>query len=186
MAVASGAPGCVLAGLWADRFGKARVAGAAMLASAACALSAGLVFGRPFAALLAFGAVWGFAVVADSAQFSALVADYCPPTEVGTALTLQTCSGFLLTLLTIRLVPAAAATLGWPWVFVLLAPGPILGAWAMRALAADRPADGVSPPGDPGHAAILPTDDHHEGREGHEEGTPGQAAARGVTAFVTS
>ncbi len=139
VAVASGAPGCVLAGLLADRIGKARVAGGAMLASAACALAAGLVFGRPFAALVTFGAVWGFAVVADSAQFSALVADYCPPTEVGTALTLQTCSGFLLTLLTIRLVPVAAGTLGWPWVFVLLAPGPLLGAWAMRALATNPP-----------------------------------------------
>ena len=84
--------------------------------------------------MLVFGAIWGFVVVAGSAQFSALVVDYCPRAHVGTALTLQTCSGFLLTLLTIRLVPSALAWLGWTWVFVLLAPGPFLGAWAMRRL----------------------------------------------------
>jgi len=138
VAVASGAPGCVLAGMWADRLGKARVAGAAMVASGICALAAGWLFGGPYPALVAFGAVWGFAVVADSAQFSALVVDHSPRAQVGTALTLQTCSGFFLTLLTIRLVPVLAASLGWAWVFALLAPGPFLGAWAMRRLADPR------------------------------------------------
>jgi MFS family permease len=140
VAVASGAPGCVLAGLWADRLGKAQVAGGAMVLSGVCAASAGLLYGRPFPALLAFGAIWGVVVVADSAQFSALVVDYAPRAQVGTALTLQTCSGFLLTLLTIRLIPTAAEHLGWAWAFVLLVPGPALGAWAMRALAGgERP-----------------------------------------------
>ena len=143
VAVASGAPGCVVAGVWADRLGKARVAGAAMVASGLCALGAGAVFGAPYAALLAFGAVWGFVVVADSAQFSALVVDYSPREHVGTALTLQTCCGFLLTLLTIRLVPSAVAWLGWTWVFALLAPGPFLGAWAMRRLDMRPPAAAV-------------------------------------------
>ena len=137
IAVASGAPGCVLAGLWADRLGKARIAGAAMVASALCAASAGLFFGAPIWWLAILAAVWGFAVVADSAQFSALVSEHSRRDEVGTAITVQTCVGFLLTMLTIRLVPFAAGWMGWPWVFLLLVPGPLAGAWAMRALARD-------------------------------------------------
>src|SRR3954463_3127430 len=73
--IASGAAGCVLAGRWADEFGKARVAGAAMVASAVCALLTPAFFGRPLTALLILAVVWGFTVVADSAQFSALVTD---------------------------------------------------------------------------------------------------------------
>ena len=135
VAVASGAPGCVLAGLWGDRIGKARVAGAAMVVSALCAACAGLFFGASIWWLGILAVVWGFAVVADSAQFSALVSEHSRRDEVGTAVTVQTSLGFLLTMLTIRLVPAAAEWLGWAWVFLVLVPGPLAGAWAMRALA---------------------------------------------------
>ena len=89
-------------GFWADRWGKARVAGAAMLASAACALASPLFYGAPLAALLVLAVVWGFTVVADSAQFSALVAEHTPRTHVGTALTLQTSAGFLLTMVSMQ------------------------------------------------------------------------------------
>jgi len=134
LTLASGAAGCVLAGRWADEFGKARIAGAAMLASAACALASPAVYGAPFALLLVLAVVWGFSVVADSAQFSALVSDHTARTHVGTALTLQTSAGFLLTMVSMRLVPPATALLGWRWAFLFLAPGPLLGALAMRAL----------------------------------------------------
>ena len=133
-AIASGAVGCVLAGQWADRWGKARIARLAMLGSGACAATAGLVFGAPLIVLLLFAACWGFTVVADSAQFSALVSEHSPRTHVGTALTLQTCVGFLLTTISIRLLPIVAASVGWRWVFVLLVPGPLLGAVAMKRL----------------------------------------------------
>ena len=134
VAIASGAVGCVLAGRWADRFGKARVAGAAMLASAACVLVSPLFYGAPLAVLLVLAVVWGFTVVADSAQFSALVTDHTPRTHVGTALTLQTSAGFLLTMVSMRLVPPVSALAGWQWAFLFLAPGPLLGALAMRRL----------------------------------------------------
>jgi len=134
VAIASGAIGCVLAGRWADAFGKARIAGGAMVVSAACCVLAGTVFGGPLILLLAFAAVWGFAVVADSAQFSALVSEYSPRTHVGTALTLQTCAGFLLTMASMRLLPVAAASIGWQWTFLLLFPGPALGVIAMNRL----------------------------------------------------
>ena len=134
VAIASGAVGCVMAGLWADRFGKARIAGAAMLASAACVLVSPFFYGAPLAALLVLAIVWGFTVVADSAQFSALVTDHTPRTHVGTALTLQTSAGFLLTMVSMRLVPPISAMAGWQWAFLVLAPGPLLGALAMRRL----------------------------------------------------
>jgi MFS family permease len=134
VAIASGAVGCVVAGRWADRFGKARVAGAAMLASAACVLVSPLFYGAPFGALLVLAVVWGFTIVADSAQFSALVTDHTPRTHVGTALTLQTSAGFLLTMVSMRLVPPLSAMAGWQWAFLFLAPGPLLGALAMRRL----------------------------------------------------
>ena len=83
--------------------------------------------------------MWGTAVVADSAQFSALVADNSRPEYVGTALTVETCSGYLLTMLTIRVVPSLAAVVGWRWVFLALVPGPVFGAWAMGRLKAQDP-----------------------------------------------
>jgi MFS family permease len=137
IAIATGAAGCVAGGFWADRWGKAWVAGAAMLASAACALASPLFYGAPLAALLVLAVVWGFTVVADSAQFSALVTEHTPRTHVGTALTLQTSAGFLLTMVSMRLVPPITELAGWQWAFVFLVPGPLLGALAMRRLMAN-------------------------------------------------
>jgi MFS family permease len=134
IAIASGAVGCVLAGRWADEWGKANVAGAAMIASAACAIAASIVFGRAPVLLVVLALLWGFSVIADSAQFSALVTEYSPRTHVGTALTLQTCAGFLLTMVSMRLIPAAAASVGWRWAFLILVPGPLLGVLAMARL----------------------------------------------------
>jgi MFS family permease len=134
LAIGSGALGCVVAGIWGDRLGKARIARLALIASAACASLAGPLFGGAEWILFVLAMTWGFAVVADSAQFSALVAEHSPRTHVGTALTLQTCGGFLLTMVSMQLLPLVAAMHGWQWVFLLLVPGPLLGAVAMRAL----------------------------------------------------
>jgi MFS family permease len=131
VAIASGAVGCVLAGQWADAFGKARVAGGAMIVSGACAAAAGIFFGGPMVVLLLLAIVWGFAVVADSAQFTALISEHSPRTHVGTAVTLQVCAGFLLTMVSMRLLPMVADAFGWRWAFLLLVPGPALGALAM-------------------------------------------------------
>jgi MFS family permease len=133
VAIASGAVGCVGAGFVADRLGKARVAAWAMIVSAGCSAAVGLTFGGPLWALFALAAVWGVAVVADSALFSALITEHSPRDYVGTALTVQMCGGFLLTMATIRLLPLVAAAVGWQWVFLALVPGPILGTRAMLA-----------------------------------------------------
>jgi MFS family permease len=133
-AIASGAIGCVAAGRWADSFGKARIARLALLASATCSAVAGFFFDAPTPLLFLFAAVWGFSIVADSAQFSALVSEHSARTHVGTALTLQTSVGFLLTIASIRLLPWFAGLVGWQWAFLMLVPGPALGAVAMTRL----------------------------------------------------
>jgi MFS family permease len=135
--IATGSIGCLAAGFTADRLGRARVAGWALRASGTCAAVAGFAFGAPPAVLFALVAVWGLTVVADSAQFSAMVADYSGR-YVGTALTVQTCAGYLLTMVSIRLLPALASVAGWQWVFLALVPGPIFGSVAMRKLRAEQ------------------------------------------------
>jgi MFS family permease len=135
LAIATGSAGCVMAGRWADDWGKAKIAGLSMIASAACCVLSPVVFGAGLIPLLVLTVVWGFSIVADSAQFSALVAEFTTRTHVGTALTLQTSAGFLLTMMSIRLVPYIGGIAGWQWAFLVLAPGPLLGALAMRALA---------------------------------------------------
>jgi MFS family permease len=133
--VAAGAAGALAAGRLADRWGRTRVTAASLAVSGACCLAAGPLAGRP-AALTVLCLVWGFAVVADSAQFSAAVSELSDPRYVGTALTVQTCLGFLLTLLTIRLVPSLAVRWGWSASLAALALGPACGAVAMLRLRA--------------------------------------------------
>jgi predicted MFS family arabinose efflux permease len=138
VAIGAGAAGCVVAGVLADRHGRARVAAWALMTSATCCALTAAAFGAPYPVLLALVAIWGFSVVADSAQFSVIVSETSDPEHVGTALTIQTCLGFLLTMLSIRLVSAAAAWVGWQWAFVVILPGPVLGVQAMLALMKPR------------------------------------------------
>jgi len=132
-AIAVGAFGSLVAGLLADRFGRSRVAVASLILSGACTLCAGIFFSSP-GLLTVLCLLWGFTVVADSAQFSAAVSELTDPRYVGTALTVQTTLGFLLTLISIRIIPPLVEIIGWEWVFVALAPGPVFGIWSMLQL----------------------------------------------------
>ncbi|MGQ0573423.1 MAG: MFS transporter [Pseudonocardia sp.] len=139
----AGAAGCVLAGRLADRYGRAEVAGGAMLVSGGCAVASVVVFGAHPAVFGALLLVWGAAVVADSAQFSAALSEVADPCYVGTALTAQTAIGFLLSVLTIQALPLFAGVVGWQAAVPLLAVGPLLGVLAMarlRPLLRDRAA----------------------------------------------
>ena len=132
--IAVGALGCVAAGLLADRIGRVRVTVGAMAISGACCLLAGPAFGLHPAVTVALCLVWGLAVVADSAQFSASIAELSERGLIGTMLTVQNCAGFALTLVTIRLVPVVIAATGWGAAFAMLAVGPALGCIAMLRL----------------------------------------------------
>ncbi|MBO6783422.1 MAG: MFS transporter [Alphaproteobacteria bacterium] len=130
----AGAFGCVAGGLLADRWGRTTVTIAAMALSGACALVAGFLFAGAVWPLFLLCVVWGIAVVADSPQFSACTAELAESGYVGTMLTVQTSMGFLLTLVTIHLVPEVVEAVGWQFAFLILVPGPVVGIWAMWRL----------------------------------------------------
>jgi MFS family permease len=132
--IAIGGLGCVYGGLVADRIGRERFVIIAMAASGACSLLIGLAFGRSWWLLAPIALAWGFFVVADSAQFSVMVTESVPAHAVGTALMLQTCLGFLLTTITIQLIPPLENAVGWAWAFPLLALGPFAGIAAIKRL----------------------------------------------------
>jgi MFS family permease len=133
-ALAVGGAGCVWGGLVADRRGRAWLVNTAMMLSGACALLIGATFGRSLWLLAPVALVWGFFVIADSAQFSVMITESVPAHAVGTALTLQTSLGFLLTAGVIQLVPLLESRVGWPWAFTMLALGPVLGIASIRRL----------------------------------------------------
>jgi MFS family permease len=129
-----GGAGSIVAGSLADRYGRTMITIISMIVSGSCALIAGFLFGGNPVLLVFLCLLWGFAVVADSAQFSACVTELCENEYVGTALTLQTSLGFLLTLVTIRLIPVLVEMFGWSWAFAFLSIGPAVGVVAMARL----------------------------------------------------
>lgn len=139
ISIAAGGLACIPAGWLADRFGRAKVAGGAMAASAASGLAAAALFGGNPWAVAAALFLWGLSVIPDSAQFSSLVADNAPPDRAGSLMALQTALGFALSAVTVQALPAFAASAGWPAALAALAVGPVLGAAAMARLAALGP-----------------------------------------------
>ena len=137
-AIGIGALGCVWGGWVADRIGHARLIIVALIASGGCALLAAPAYGHSLLVVTILAWTWGFWVIADSAQFSTLVTRSVPSHAVGTALTLQTSLGFLLTMGSIQLVPLVAAHIGWPAAMAVLAAGPVVGIAAIRALGMGR------------------------------------------------
>jgi len=134
VAIAAGALLCPPAGLLADRIGKASLTILMMAASGLSAVLAGLVFGGPVWLVASVVVVWGATVIPDSAQFSALVADYSPPALAGSLMSLQTAIGFALSILTVQATPFVANAFGWPVLFWILALGPLVGILSMRGL----------------------------------------------------
>ncbi len=132
--ISVGGLGCIAGGWLGDRWGRTRTTATMMAISGSCALLIGLLFDAPPGVVLFVALIWGFAVVADSAQFSTMVTELADQAYVGTALTLQLAIGFTLTVATVWLVPVMERWVGWTWAFALLVPGPALGVWAMLRL----------------------------------------------------
>jgi len=132
--IAASGPSSLLAGWLADRLGRTRITIISLAVSGSCALLIGFLFGLSPWLVSLLALVWGFAIAPDSAQYSASISELSDPEYMGTALTLQTSMGFLLTLITVRLVPTLVDSVGWQWAFAVLALGPLFGIWAMRQL----------------------------------------------------
>ena len=134
LVIAIGALGCYIGGVVSDRWGRTTLTMAAMGLSGLCALLIGFTFGGPPGVTLAIAILWGITVIADSAQFSTAVTELSQPAYVGTALTIQTCVGFALTVASIWMIPVVVSWVGWRWAFAALAMGPFLGVAAMGRL----------------------------------------------------
>ncbi|MCI0711103.1 MAG: MFS transporter [Chloroflexi bacterium] len=132
--IAIGGVGSFIAGKLADNIGRTIVTTGSLLISGSVALIIGWFFGANPVLMTVLALIWGITIVADSAQFSACISELCEPALTGTALTLQTSMGFLLTLGSIRLIPTLQDAVGWQWVFTMLAVGPVIGMWAMLTL----------------------------------------------------
>jgi MFS family permease len=135
-AIAMGGLGSWVGGILGDRIGRPETTALMMAASGTCAVAIGVLSDAPGWLVLTIGLVWGFAVVADSAQFSTLVTEHADQAYVGTALSMQLAVGFTLTVATIWLIPVLENAFGWRWAFAFLAPGPALGVVAMLRLRA--------------------------------------------------
>jgi MFS family permease len=129
-----GGIGSVLAGKLADKLGRTTITIASLLVSGTCSVIIGFFYGGNPLVLFVLCLIWGFAIVADSAQFSACITELAPKEYIGTALTLQTSLGFLLTIIPIRLIPTLQGLIGWRFAFAMLAIGPIIGIIAMKML----------------------------------------------------
>lgn len=132
--ISSGGIGCVLAGLLADKIGREKVTIWSMVISGCCCLVVGFMYGMSPYLIILVCLIWGFTIVADSAQFSASITEQVDPAYTGTALTLQTSMGFVLTMVSIRLIPYLVELVTWKYAFSFLAIGPVFGIWAMARL----------------------------------------------------
>ncbi|QSY98053.1 MFS transporter (plasmid) [Rhizobium bangladeshense] len=135
LAIGSGLFGCIAGGLLSDRFGRTATTAGFMAVSGLCALLIGFAFDGPTWLVALIAIVWGVSIIGDSPLFSAAVTELCDRDFVGTALCLQMGLGFALTVFVIWLMPQIATLSGsWHWTFIFLAPGPMVGAWAMLTL----------------------------------------------------
>jgi MFS family permease len=135
-AIAIGGIACVWGGWVADRRGREWLVTIALAASGSCSILIGFTFGQALWLVVIVSLLWGFFVIADSAQFSVLVTESVPSHAVGTALTVQTSIGFLLTMVSIQLIPPLQRVVGWRWAFAVLSLGPVCGIAAIRQLVA--------------------------------------------------
>ena len=132
--VGAGALGCLWAGVAADKRGRSFVTIVALAVSGGCSLAIGPSLSGSLWLVTGIAVLWGVSIVADSAQFSAVVTEYAGRDYVGTAVTVQTALGFLLTMVTIRLVPSWSEAWGWRYAYMPLAAGPVVGMACMSRL----------------------------------------------------
>ena len=134
--IAAGAVGAIIGGVLADRIGRTLTTAGMLITSGTCAVLIGFTFDGPVWLFALVALIWGVSVVGDSAQFTAMVTEVTDRHLVGTALAMQMGIGFLITIVSIQILPLIAATLpgGWRWSFLALIPGPIIGALAMLRL----------------------------------------------------
>lgn len=130
--IASGSIACMISGSLSQYFGAKKVAAAALFLSCICCLlSPLLLFSGSPTVLIIFLFIWGMSVIADSPLFSTLVAQNAPPESKGAAITIVTSAGFAITIVSIQLINALLNENNANYIYLLLAPGPVLGLIAL-------------------------------------------------------
>jgi MFS family permease len=136
--IAAGGIGCIAGGYVSQKTGSSRVAFFALLTSGLCCLCSYAIFHLPPIFFLLTLILWGVAVAADSPQFSTLVARTAIPEYKGTALTIVTCIGFAITIVSIQFINYLQDWIKIDSLFVLLAPGPLIGLMFLFRLLKER------------------------------------------------
>jgi MFS family permease len=123
-----GAFSCIAGGYLSQKIGSNRVAFYSLLCSGICCAVSAIIFSLPLSIFLFIMLIWGITVIADSPQFSTLVAQTSIPEYKGTALTIVTSIGFAITIASIQFINYFFSFLNNAKpVFIILAVGPITG-----------------------------------------------------------
>ena len=130
--IGTGGIACVLGGYLSKLYGEKRIATIALFSSGLCCLISPIILSISSTVfLLSFLLFWGMVVIADSPLFSTLVAHNAQPKLKGTALTIVNCVGFAITIVSILILTLLSEYMDWKYLFIILAPGPILGLIAL-------------------------------------------------------
>jgi MFS family permease len=125
--IGSGGLACIISGYLAQSFGTRRTAFTALLLSGLCCIASPFAFDLPPGAFIVFLVFWGVVVIADSPLFSTMVAQNAVAEIKGTAITLITCIGFFITIISIELLNYLIKLYDPQYIFMILAVGPLMG-----------------------------------------------------------
>ena len=127
LVIALGGLACVAGGYISQKTGTRKTAFLALFCSGCCCLLSAFAFHWPVEVFIPFLIFWGLVVIADSPLFSTLVAQNAPAATKGTALTIVTCIGFSITILSIELINTLSGYINEQFLYLFLAPGPVIG-----------------------------------------------------------
>jgi MFS family permease len=125
--IAIGSVACIIGGHLSSRYGNRRIALTALISSGIYCLILPFIDHSNSTILIGLLLFWGMAVIADSPLFSALVAQNAPQEIRGTALTIATCLGFSITMVSIQILTYLVNNYESNFVYWLLLIGPIFG-----------------------------------------------------------
>jgi MFS family permease len=130
--IAVGSLSCIAGGYISLKNGSKYVASLSLMISGICCLISPFIFDLPYWGFLLIMVIWGISVVADSPQFSTLVAQSADRSYVATGLTLVNSFGFAITIISIQVLTAVWVERMTPWVFLILLAGPLFGLLSIR------------------------------------------------------
>jgi MFS family permease len=127
-----GGVSCVIGGYVSQFIGSRNTAFYALAVSGICCLISPFTFHWGSTPFIIFLLIWGFAVVADSPQFSSLVAQNAPNELKGTALTIVNSIGFAITIVSIQLITTLSFFIDSGLLYTILGIGPLVGLYVMH------------------------------------------------------